>query len=416
MNTSASNLKPANWVAVVTVGIGAFALVTTEFLPVGLLSQIADDLGISKGQVGWMVTLPGVLAAFAAPLILHFGRRLDRRDVLGWLLALLGISNALVAVADNVLTLLIGRVLLGIAVGGFWTVGGTLGPRLRPGQAAKATSVIFAGISLGTVAGVPAGTFAGQLLGWREVFATASALSFIVMFLLIKTVPRIPAQPNVDLRSLKLVLDLPKAKLAIAAALLIFAGQFAAYTYITPFLLSVALINAHALSVMLLGFGVAGFIGNMFGGWAVGKSPQSALVLASALVGVPLLLLVVLPINTLVTIGLVMVWGLGFGLLPTAMQGWLFTIAPDRLELMGALLVSSVQMSVGLGALLGGLLVDHYSLQSTFVLGGILATIATVVVAKSDTQTDSKRQPAFASFERGTRNTIQKDVAVMLRN
>ncbi|AZZ45434.1 hypothetical protein C1896_11305 [Pseudomonadaceae bacterium SI-3] len=167
---------------------------------------------------------------------------------------------------------------------------------------------------------------------------------------------------------------------------------------------------------MLLGFGVAGFIGNMFGGWAVGKSPQSALVLASALVGVPLLLLVVLPINTLVTIGLVMVWGLGFGLLPTAMQGWLFTIAPDRLELMGALLVSSVQMSVGLGALLGGLLVDHYSLQSTFVLGGILATIATVVVAKSDTQTDSKRQPAFASFERGTRNTIQKDVAVMLRN
>ena len=147
--------KPAStlsaWLAVLSVAIGAFALVTTEFLPVGLLPAIARDLGITDGQAGLMVTMPGLLAALAAPAVTVGAGRLDRRYVLLGLITLLLISNLAVAFSDSFITLLIGRLLLGIGVGGFWVIGVAVGPRLMPWAAVRATSLVFAGVSLGTV-------------------------------------------------------------------------------------------------------------------------------------------------------------------------------------------------------------------------------------------------------------------------
>ncbi|WP_434606329.1 MFS transporter [Pseudomonas sp. D2-30] len=183
-----------SWLSVAAVGIGAFVLVTTEFLPVGLLPQVAEEFGISEGQTGLMVTLPGLFAAVTAPLTSLWARAFDKRQVLCVLMALLALSNIVVVFASDLWMLLLGRALLGIAVGGFWTIGGTLGPRLKPLQPARATSMIFSGVSLGTVAGVPAGTILGELTGWRTVFGVSAALSVVVMLLLLRTLPTLPAQ------------------------------------------------------------------------------------------------------------------------------------------------------------------------------------------------------------------------------
>ncbi|QSX73723.1 MFS transporter [Lysobacter arenosi] len=374
----------APWSAVLAVAFGAFALVTSEFLPVGLLPQIARDLRITEGQAGLMVTLPGFLAALAAPLTIGFTGRFDRSRVLVFLLGLLVISNALVAVANHIAVLLAGRVLLGVAVGGFWTIGGSLGPRLRPGaEGIRATSIIFSGVSLGTVAGVPTGALVGELIGWRWSFAASSAMALIVLAAVAMWLPSIRAESTNGLKQIPAVLRQRNAQVGLLAAVLIFIAQFATYTYITPFLNQITHIDARSLSVILLGYGLAGFGGNLLGGWAAGRNVRLTLVSTALLIGLPVLLLALTGANAFAAVTWVLLWGLGFGMLPIAMQTWLFSAAPDRLESMAALFVSIAQAAIGAGALLGGLTVDHLGVVATMWVGGALAMATALLIQRS---------------------------------
>jgi predicted MFS family arabinose efflux permease len=225
-DTASPGAPLASWAAVASIGVGAFALVTTEFLPGGLLPQIALDIGITEGQAGWMVTTPGFLAAIAAPRTTGLAGHLDRRHVLWFLLGLLVFSNVLVATATGFPALLAGRVLLGIGVGGFWTIGGSLGPRLRPGaEGPRATSLIYSGVSLGTVAGVPAGALLGHLLGWRLAFAGSAGVAVLVVIALILLLPPIRPQRGSGVAAIPVVLTRRKAQIGLTAAVLIFIGQ-----------------------------------------------------------------------------------------------------------------------------------------------------------------------------------------------
>lgn len=269
---------PSSWTALAALGVAAFALVTTEFLPVGLLPYIADALGRSEGSIGLMVMLPGLLAALAAPGIILLAGKLDRRWVLTGLIALLTLSNVIVALASSFELVLFGRLLMGVAVGGFWTVGGSLGARLRPTRPAQASAVILSGVSLGTVAGVPAGALLGDLLGWRWAFGVAGAIALLVLLLLLVVLPPLPAERGRGLHDLRRLLGLPKIRLGMAAVVLMFGGHFAAYTFISPFLLRITGIAPVALSVVLLAYGVAAFAGNLLGGWAAGRDARGTLV------------------------------------------------------------------------------------------------------------------------------------------
>jgi predicted MFS family arabinose efflux permease len=379
--------KPlASWAAVASVGVGAFALVTTEFLPVGLLPQIATELGVTEGQAGLMVTTPGVLAAISAPLTIAFAGRFDRRRVLISLLSLLVISNVIVALATNFYLLMFGRVLLGIGVGGFWTIGGSLGPRLRLGnEGARATSLIYSGVSLGTVAGVPAGALLGNLMGWRVAFGFAAAISIAVVAALIFLLPTIKAQQSAGLRHVPEVLRVRKVQVGLAACVLIFIGQFAAYTYITPFLIDVTRIPAATLSVFLLGYGIAGFLGNLFAGWAVGRNQALTLIGTALLIGISVILLINSGTNGLAALVTVLAWGLGFGMLPIAIQTFMFSSAPDKLESVAALFVSIAQLAIAAGALIGGLAVDRFGVSSALWIGGASA-LATALLIHATSQ------------------------------
>jgi len=410
MNTvtsTAEDMVPAatpegSWTAVAALGIAAFALVTTEFLPVGLLPQIAQELGQSEGRIGLMVTLPGLLAALAAPLTIAFAGRLDRRWLLGGLIGLLAFSNLLVAVSGSFLAILFGRVLLGLAVGGFWTIGGSLGPRLKPGaQAARATAVILSGVSLGTVAGVPAGALLGEAMGWRWAFAAASVVSLAVLVLLLALLPALPVQASSKgLREVPSLLREPKIRLGLWAIVLVFVGQFAAYTYISPFLLQVTGIAPVALGGVLLGYGVAGFIGNLLGGWVASWSLRGAVVTTALVLGLSVLLLVLTGQSAWWAVPLSIVWGLGFGMLPIAMQSWMFAAAPKKLEAVQAVFVSVAQAAIGSGALLGGQVVDQFGISSALWLGAVSAIATAIVVASArhgDTKKSANRGSAQAS-------------------
>lgn len=385
ISASHADSKPlASWAAVTSIGVGAFALVTTEFLPVGLLPLIAADLGISEGTAGLMVTTPGFLAAIAAPMTLGFAARFDRKRVLVALLLLLVISNAIVATAHGFAALMFGRVLLGIAVGGFWTIGGSLGPRLRPGaEGPRATALIFSGVSLGTVAGVPAGALIGDLFGWRTAFLLVSGVALLVVAALQFLLPAIRAQKGSGLKQVPDVLRLQRVKIGLTAAVLIFVGQFAAYTYITPFLIAATGINTGTLSMVLLGYGAAGFAGNLFGGWAAGRSFVSALAGTAFLIALSVAGLLLAGSNTLAAVAWVVTWGFGFGMLPIAMQTFLFSSAPDRLESIAALFVSIAQLAIGLGALVGGLAVDNFGVPSALWLGAASALLTASLIAST---------------------------------
>lgn len=370
----------AAWGAVLSVAIGAFALVTSEFLPVGLLPAIAADLHITAGQAGLMVTMPGILAAFAAPLVAVGAGRLDRRYVLLGLMALLFISNIAVAFADGFVPLLIGRLLLGIGVGGFWVIGVSVGPRLMPWAAVRATSLVFAGVSLGTVAGVPAGSLVGELMGWRTAFIAAGGIAVIVVAAQWLLVPSLPTARATRIRDLPALMRVPKARLGLIATLLLFTGQFGAYTYISPFLIEVSGMNAGTVTLLLLVYGLTGFIGNIGGGWVAGKDVRVALIGTSLILGLAILALPVFGASQLAASIIVGLWGLAFGALPISIQTWMFRAAPEALESGAAIFVSAAQVALAGGALIGGLVVDSLGVPSTMLMGGgfLLANAALI--------------------------------------
>ena len=372
----------APWLAVLSVGIGAFALVTSEFLPVGLLPALAAELAISKGQAGLMITTPGIVAAFAAIFVTVGSGRLDRRIVLLALTALLVASNLLVALAPSYGWILLGRALLGVGVGGFWAIGSAIGPRLvAPQHASRAMSIIFAGVSLGTVAGVPAGALVGELVGWRVAFGAASAIAVLVFIGQLLLLPRLPPTQAIRLRQLPMIFGIRKARLGLIATAMLFTGQFAAYTYIAPFLTQISHLAAGTVSAMLLVYGAAGFIGNLVGGWAAGRHERAALMVTGAVLGVSTLALAALGSHALTAMLLVAVWGFGFGAMPIAVQTWMFKAAPELMEGSSALFVAIVQVSLASGALLGGMAVDRLGVPSAMVVGGAFALGCALTIA-----------------------------------
>ena len=364
----------APWLAVLSVGIGAFALVTSEFLPVGLLPAMAAELAISKGQAGLMITTPGIVAAFAAIFVTVGSGRLDRRIVLLALTALLVASNLLVALAPSYAWILLGRAMLGVGVGGFWAIGSAIGPRLvSPQHASRAMSIIFAGVSLGTVAGVPAGALVGELVGWRVAFGGASAIAVLVFIGQLFLLPKLPPTQAIRLRQLPMIFGIRKARLGLIATAMLFTGQFAAYTYIAPFLTQISHLSAATVSAMLLVYGASGFIGNIAGGWVAGRHERAALLVTGAILGISTLALAALGSHAFTAMLLVAIWGFGFGAMPIAVQTWMFKAAPHLMEGSSALFVAIVQVSLASGALLGGLAVDHLGVASAMVVGGLFA-------------------------------------------
>ena len=373
-----------SWLAVVSVALGAFVVVTSEFLPIGLLTHISDGLNVTHGTAGLMVTVPGIVAAFAAPIMTIAAGRVDRRILVLALLGLLVVSNVISALAPSFAVMEVGRVLFGISLGGFWTIAVTLGSRLVPKESmTRATTIITSGISFATVLGVPAGTFIAGYLGWRASFGVIGGVAFLAGVIQLFVLPSLPAPPAPGVRQLTHLLRHADARLGLLTIAFVIAGHFAAYTYVTPFLKEYAHVTSQHLSMILLAFGVAGIIGNFTGGAGVARDLRMTVTGVVALLAGAVVLLPVLRYHPGGVIFLIVVWGLAFGALPIALQLWVFKAAPEALEGGAALLVSTFQVFIALGSIVGGWVVDAYGTPMVMLGGGCTAMVGLLLVRLS---------------------------------
>ncbi|MER0444061.1 MFS transporter [Streptomyces sp. Edi4] len=366
-----------SWLAVLSLMLGLFSIVTSEILPVGLLTEIGSSFTISDGMAGLMMTLPGLLAAASAPLVTAATGRVDRRLMLGAFVLLLALADFLAAAATSYWVMLVARVMVGVTIGGFWSIGAGLAGRLVPPRSvAKATSVIFAAVPLGSVLGVPAGTFIGDLAGWRTAFLVMGFFTLAVLVLLLLVVPPLPAPRATRLRVLGAMLKSVNTRFALLTTFLIVLAHFATYTYVTPFLERVTQVGAGLITVHLLVYGVAGIAGNFVGGAYAPRHPRATFAAAAAMIACATLLLPVLGRWDVGAVVLLLVWGAGYGAVPVCSGTWFAKAAPDAPEASSVLFTASFQATFSLGALLGGVVVDHSSPSTVMAAGGAVALLA----------------------------------------
>ncbi|MFF0451431.1 MFS transporter [Streptomyces sp. NPDC004609] len=369
------------WLAVVCVMMGIFSIVTTEILPIGLLTPIGEEFGTSDGTAGLMMTLPGILAAVAAPAVTVMTRRCDRRVMLAALMLVLAAADFLAAIAPAYWVMLVSRVLVGLVIGAFWSIGAGLASRLVPQeQAGRATAVIFSAVPLGSVLGVPAGTLIGNLAGWRVAFAAIGVLTLVVFLALVLLLPPLPPENVTRLTVLRDLLGTAHIRVGLVVTFLIVLAHFGTYTFVTPFLEDVTQAGPALVTVFLLAFGVAGVVGNFVAGTRVGRAPRVTFTVAAGMLAAATLLLPVIGAGKPGALVLLVVWGLAYGAVPVCSQRWFLMGAPHAPEAASVLFTSSFQATISLGALAGGAVVDSASTSAVMVLGGLTSVLMMVTV------------------------------------
>ena len=386
MNSSSSTRpEPAArrpWLAVSAVGLATFSVVTTEMLPVGLLTSIAGSLGTSMGRAGLMISLPALLAALFAPLVVMAAGGMDRRRILCGLLALLVLANLASALAPSLIWLLAARVLVGFCMGGIWAIAGGLAARLVP-QASMglATSIIFGGVAAASVLGVPLGALIGDFAGWRWAFGGMAGFSALVLALHMAVLPALPATGSASLRQFSHQLANRRLQAGLALTLLLVAGHFMSFTFVRPLLLTVSGFDAQWMSALLLAYGIAGIAGNFLAGIiAARRTVPSLTAIAMGLLLAPVLFL---SMGDSPTGGgaVLLVWGLAYGGVSVGLMTWMMQAAPRAVEIATALYVGIFNIGIALGSWAGGQLVDGWGLHATLWLSGGLAAAALLLSA-----------------------------------
>jgi predicted MFS family arabinose efflux permease len=359
------------------MSLAAFAVVASEWLPVSLLTPIAADLHITEGQAGQAIAISGAFALVTSLFIASVAGELDRKVVLLLLTLLTIVSGTVVAFAPNYGIFMIGRALIGVAIGGFWSMSAATAMRLVSARhVPRALAILNGGNALASVLAAPLGSFLGAVIGWRWAFFSVVPVAAIVLVWKWIGLPSMKAAQRRDsFKAFKLV-QRPSVALGLAASALFFMGQFTLFTYLRPFLESVTGVGATTLSLMLLLIGVAGFVGTTLIGGLLKKNLYRTLAVIPALMAVIATALVFLGSSFGVTTVLLGVWGLIATAAPVGWWTWLARTLPQDAEAGGGLLVAIVQLAIMLGATLGGFLFDTSGYQATFVMSSTLLVLA----------------------------------------
>ncbi|MFD1910756.1 MFS transporter [Halodurantibacterium flavum] len=387
MNIDAQAANPgaptaSAWAAVFSMSLGVFGLVGAEFLPASLLTPIAADLGISEGMAGQAVTATAVMGVFASLTVASFTRSIDRRVVLLAFTLLLILSNFVVAAAQSFPVILLGRVLLGIALGGFWALSTALVMRLvLEADVPKALSIVIAGVSAATVFAAPLGSYVGDVLGWRAVFFGAGALGIITFVVQFLALPSLPSLGHANMGTIFRVVARPHVALGMIAVLLAFGGHMSMFIYVRPYLENVTSVGVTGITFALLAFGLANFAGNYLGGVLVARSLRATLAMMPLLIAAMAFLLVSIGQSYVATVVLIVIWGMAFGAIPVAWSTWISRAIADEAESGGGLLVASISFAIAAGAAIGGVILDLVGIQSVFIVNGIVLVLAAIVVA-----------------------------------
>ncbi|AIQ44251.1 MFS transporter [Paenibacillus sp. FSL R7-0312] len=375
--------------ALLALAVSAFAIGTTEFISVGLLPLIADDLNISVTTAGLTVTLYALGVTFGAPVLTSLTTRVSRKTLLLLLMLVFIAGNSLAAAAGGIGTLLAARVISALSHGLFMSIASTIAADLVPeNRRASAISIMFTGLTVATVTGVPLGTFLGQQLGWRAAF---TAIVVIGILALIANLILVPAGLRKGTRTplreqVKLVTN-GRLLLAFAITALGYGGTFVVFTYLSPLLHEISGFQEKTVAVILLVYGIAIAIGNVIGGRAANRKPMNALFYMFALQAAVLLIFTfTAPFKTAALITIFFMGLLAFMNVP-GLQVYVVMLAdrfaPGARDVASAVNIAAFNAGIAIGAYLGGLVTDHMGLIHTAWVGAVMVFGAVLLTAWS---------------------------------
>lgn len=372
----------AHWGGVFAMTFCVFALIASEFMPVSLLTPIASDLGVSEGLVGQGIAISGAFAVLISLSISAIAVRINRKVLLLALTALMCLSGAIVALAPNYLTYMVGRALIGVVVGGFWSLSAATAMQLVPAdKVPRALAIFNGGNALATVVAVPLGSFLASIVGWRGTFFGLVPIALIALAWQWFSLPSMPAQPRAS--GSGNVFRLLKSRvvaLGMLAVGIFFMGQFALFTYLRPFLETATRVDEATLSLVLLVVGVGGFVGTVLIGRVLQRGFYSTLVIIPMLMAAIALGLIAAGESLTATTVLLGLWGMVATAAPVGWWTWVARTMPHDAEAGGGLMVAVVQLFIGLGSTVGGLLFDRGGYHSTFAFSAVLLLIGSVFV------------------------------------
>jgi predicted MFS family arabinose efflux permease len=394
--TATANAPQGNatsWSGVFALAVCAFALIASEFLPVSLLTPMARDLRVTEGMTGQGIAISGAFAVLTSLFISTLAGSLNRKTLLLSLTLAMGISGAIVALAPNYFTYMVGRALIGVVVGGFWSMSAATAIRLVPSRdVPRAMAIVNGGNALATVVAAPMGAYLGMVVGWRGAFLCLVPVSLVALAWQWKTLPSMPAAARVPGRGnafkVFTLLRRPGVAVGMLASSLLFMGQFGLFTYVRPFLETVTHVHGASISLILLVIGAAGFIGTLLIGRVLQGGFYQTLIVIPVLMAGTALALMTFGGWIGVAVALLGLWGLTSTSAPVGWWAWIAKVFPKDAEAGGGLFVAVVQMSIALGSTVGGLLFDHSGYRSTFITSAVLLLICaalTVVTARQST-------------------------------
>lgn len=367
------------WLRVVTLAVAAFIFNTTEFVPVGLLSDIASSFGMQTAEVGIMLTIYAwVVALMSLPFML-LTSQVERKRLLIGIFTLFIASHVLSFVAWNFTVLVISRIGIAFAHAIFWSITASLAIRMAPaGKKAQALSLIATGTALAMVLGLPLGRVVGQYFGWRTTFFAIGVIAALTLFCVIKLLPKLPSEHSGSLKSLPLLFKRPALMSLYVLVAVVVTAHYTAYSYIEPFVQTVAGLSANVATFLLLVLGGAGIIGSvMFG--KLGNRHSSMLVSGSiSLLVLCLALLLPAAQSTVNLTILSLFWGIAIMIITLGVQVKVLALAPDATDVSMALFSGIFNLGIGAGALLGNQVSLHFDMSSIGLVGAVPALAALI--------------------------------------
>lgn len=374
--------KPvAAWGAVLSMALCVAMLIASEFMPVSLLTPMAEGLHATEGQTGQAISISGLFAVIASMLVTTAAGKLNRKWVLIALTGFMLLSLVLVAAAPNFTVLMIGRALLGICIGGFWALATAVIMRLVPAEdVPRALALMYGGQAIAAAFAAPVGSYLGSLFGWREVFWALTPIVAVNLVWHVIALPSLPAGEKQNFRAMFGLLKRPYFLRGLVACMLSWGSAFTMFTYLRPFLEQVTGVDVTILSVLLLLLGCAGFIGTWAAGRFIKGNVASLLRLPALVMGGATVGLLILGFSV-AAVGLFMaIWGAMNTMFSVIWMTWMSQNADDAPEAAGSLMVAAIQTSILLGAVVGGFLLDGISIQGTFIGSVVLAVLAVMLI------------------------------------
>ena len=381
-NNTGSGKQPEHWSGVFAMTLCVFALIASEFMPVSLLTPMAQTLRVTEGMAGQGIAISGAFAVVTSLFISVLAGTLNRKTLLLGLTCIMAISGAVIAMAPNYLTYMAGRALIGIVVGGFWSMSAATAMRLVPVHRVPLALAIFnSGNALATVVAAPLGSWLGSVVGWRGAFFCLVPVAIIAFVWQLLSLPSMPVTRQAAAsRNVFMLFRRRVVTLGMLGVGIFFMGQFTLFTYIRPFLETVTRVDDATVTLVLLVIGVAGFIGTTLIGRVLKRGFYPTLMAIPVLMAITALALIAFGSQVAIVTALLGLWGLISTAAPVGWWAWVPRTFPQNAEAGGGLMVAMVQLSIALGSTVGGLLFDHHGYQSTFLASAAMLIIATVLI------------------------------------